>query len=524
MAEREVGILITVKDDASRGLANVGAAVDGLKTKVKANSAEVKALPEKFGRAAAAASLLGSSVGQAGGSFGMMAQKATGLAAVVATGGPLGIAVAAITVSVGAVSWAVGKWNEETEKAIARNKELAQITSGVQERLRATQSEVERLSRELQAGGDEALEKYLERTQQIEQAELNLLRTNAQLNDAIGRYRDRTGEINKVVSEEIDKLKVKAAAEQEIIDNLKEAKKLELELANATEARGKAEGPASRPGAKRAPKPEAADEYVNYEIEEKLRTEQMLQDMREEQRAIEADKAAADEQAALERSILLKQTYLDREVAMRAAYYDWQVAEQEKATQRSNEMFSQMSQTGMSAVNSLAVAFERYADARMQGDKDAGKAFRNQALGIIVTAAFTAAAKAIEAYAGIPFLGPILGAAASVAAIGTILAFKSQVPNFYFGKAPRGVPGTDSIPALIAPGEGVVPTPIMRSIEMGGQAVGAERFVGESGGGGGQRQLVINMGFLEKPGATAMRRFTRDSLAESDYMQRRGLV
>jgi tape measure domain-containing protein len=124
-----------------------------------------------------------------------------------------------------------------------------------------------------------------------------------------------------------------------------------------------------------------------------------------------------------------------------------------KFDQQSYLQRAQTAQKGLAALASL----------QSSGSKEA---FEIGKAAAIAQALVSIPATAIEAYkslAGIPYVGPALGAAAAAAAIaaGTSQINKIRATKFTAfqdgGVVEGGIPGRDSVPALLTPGEVVVP-------------------------------------------------------------------
>lgn len=91
------------------------------------------------------------------------------------------------------------------------------------------------------------------------------------------------------------------------------------------------------------------------------------------------------------------------------------------------------------------------------------------AIGAITAHAAEAAAAAFAAHAGIPFTGLAIGAAAAGVALLQVQAFAGGIKKFnQGGLVTGGIPGRDSVPALLTPGEVVVPAPAVKAARGGG--------------------------------------------------------
>ena len=120
------------------------------------------------------------------------------------------------------------------------------------------------------------------------------------------------------------------------------------------------------------------------------------------------------------------------------------------------------------AFATVSLAAETAFAAMLDGSKSVGEAFVDmakqifkviiqQVLAVIVARAIEGAATAVSAHAAIPFVGLAIGAAAGSAFLGAILSYKGKVPKNFAagGLVVGGIPGRDSVPAMLAPGERV---------------------------------------------------------------------
>jgi hypothetical protein len=80
------------------------------------------------------------------------------------------------------------------------------------------------------------------------------------------------------------------------------------------------------------------------------------------------------------------------------------------------------------------------------------------ALTQVIIAGITGSAKAIEAHAGIPYVGLVIGLAAAAAISAVIGGLASKLPKAATGGwVTGGVEGRDSVPVLTMPGELILP-------------------------------------------------------------------
>jgi hypothetical protein len=87
----------------------------------------------------------------------------------------------------------------------------------------------------------------------------------------------------------------------------------------------------------------------------------------------------------------------------------------------------------------------------------------------IMAHAVESAAAAFKSQAGIPIVGPFLAAAAAATALGVVKGYINQLPAFATGGEVRGgVPGRDSVMAMLTPGERVLTVQENREMKRGG--------------------------------------------------------
>jgi chemotaxis protein histidine kinase CheA len=111
------------------------------------------------------------------------------------------------------------------------------------------------------------------------------------------------------------------------------------------------------------------------------------------------------------------------------------------------------SQAGLSALASI----------QRTGSKEAFEIGKAASIAQALVSIPSTAIKAYESLAGIPYVGPALGAAAAAAAIAAGTARINQIRSTKFqafadgGLVEGGIKGVDSVPAMLTPGEVVVP-------------------------------------------------------------------
>ena len=147
----------------------------------------------------------------------------------------------------------------------------------------------------------------------------------------------------------------------------------------------------------------------------------------------------------------------------------------EESTAAGQEMASILSSSFGQALISLAEGQATIAEATLNALSMVLSAVIQVALNSIIASALTGQANAIAAHLGIPVVGLAVGVAAGLAALAAISALKAELPEpekfAAGGLVTGGVPGRDSVPALLMPGEFVLnkkQTDEMRRGGMGG--------------------------------------------------------
>lgn len=123
-------------------------------------------------------------------------------------------------------------------------------------------------------------------------------------------------------------------------------------------------------------------------------------------------------------------------------------------------------------------------------------------IGITANAA-EGASSAAAANAGIPIIGPAVAAAAGATMFALILAMKDKIQGFNAGGLVPGGFGTrDTVPAMLTPGEVVIPAPVVR------------QYAGMSGGGAGtSNNINISLASMAPPTNRAdFRKQVRDTI------------
>ncbi len=151
-------------------------------------------------------------------------------------------------------------------------------------------------------------------------------------------------------------------------------------------------------------------------------------------------------------------------------------AEQHSATEASAAAMSQIAGAALGAtLQSAAGAFDQLAagtitvgQAYVQVVNSVLDAVQQAAIGIIIAEAMKAAAASLSAHAGIPFVGLAIGTAVAATALSAVMAYAGRVKERPAGFAHGGLvtggrTGHDSVPAMLTPGEVVIPADVVRA-------------------------------------------------------------
>ena len=206
--EAEFGIIVTGDNRSSSALKSAGADVAKLNDRSKALKGTVTALPGQLGNVSAGLLLMGSSSSQAGGRIADMANKVVAIAALMATGGPLGIALAASTalIAAGALAW--DAYNKEAEDAKRIQAILSKAVSDATGRLAEQETTLRSLREELRNFGKdqetiviEGLENEIKLRAALRPAVVEDIKTRERLIASLrGRARALSGVVDTTLS------------------------------------------------------------------------------------------------------------------------------------------------------------------------------------------------------------------------------------------------------------------------------------------------------------------------------------
>lgn len=490
----EVGLIVTADDKSTKVLKKIGN--EGGKSLDKLKSS-ASALPGQFGQASAAMLVAGNASSQMGGKIGAAAGQVSQLGALVATGGPVGIALAASA----ALSLAGAKaWDIYSESARATKDAIKTLNTFIE----ASKNKTRDLAIELKLANEEL--RFLGKSQsEIKTIKFGEFLANsedgaASLNSEIAKLTARNAELAKQMDTVVavggqfseDKLGLSKATKEEIELNKASIETFKQQIVSIERRRA------------------ITKELITVEDESIKKSEQIVD--ADKRRALQADKAKKlEEEAAKAAADALAERLagIDRLVARRAAAaskqleLDASIAQQQDATLiaqdearkvRAAQTADIISQQFASITNEildtqktaeekfLAIGknlsasalqiLQQVIQAKIQAaivEKIIGK---TKAVSEITTAAAVGGANAAAASAA---LGPgavAIGLATAAAIEGTFVPLAA----FQFGGiVTGGTPNRDSVPALLTPGEEVLTPRESR-----------DRRTGRENGGGGR--------------------------------------
>lgn len=251
----------------------------------------------------------------------------------------------------------------------------------------------------------------------------------------------------------------------------------------------------------------------------------------EEQRRLDEEaKRRAEEVARLEVSRAERRMAADRSIAaMREDQLQYQVELQNKVSEEQAEAASVQQQQIEAANAAIAISAQNAAQEHVMLSQRMGAALGTslavsiqqaktleetmKAAGLsmldvmldvaqqmIMAAAAKSAAEAYASQAGIPVVGPLLGAAAAAAAFAFVRSYLGKMQGMADGGWVRGgTPGKDSVPIMAMPGEYVLSVPMVRMLQglLGSAPNSGPGFAGGgmvgAGGGFGNVTFINNL-------------------------------
>ncbi len=489
-------------------------AVDNASGPLKDVAKAVGQLPAQFSRAAGAMSAMGGAVEQIGGPVAAATGKLAQLGSLISTGGPLGIAIAGLTLAVSAGVEIWDTYREAAKRAEEAGRSVTRAFGDQRDRVLAANKSADAAEKSLSNFGKSAgTIRLAELDEQIGGFSSALTRNAEVIDELEPRVRELRGTVAALAgihTKSADAARAAAAAELEG----KEA--LLLATVNGTNA-AQAQFDAAQRESESILALAAAEEMATSTKKSHALATRI--DAEEQKKKNAIDKDAEDILGKLE--VIENQVSATRRKATMAMLDQKVEAGQQeisvanntrrkmiKDEQKANDDRVKMSQRAAETIVDGYV--EIYGSIR-DGSKTASEAFKELyeglgkmvlkqaatfviAKGIEIVAekgaaaisigisAAVAAARAFSAYIGIPIWGIALGAAAAVAAIAAVFAYKNFAKG---GLVTGGIAGKDSVPAMLMPGEVVLPVDMVQRLHGAGALGGASSSGGLAFAGGG---------------------------------------
>jgi hypothetical protein len=522
--------------------------VDHVSGPMKDVAKAIGGLPDKISKATSAMSALGGAVGQIGGPIGATAGKLSQFGSLVATGGPLGLGIAGVTglVAAGTAVWQV--YQEELQHAANATASLTRVFEAQKGRISEANESAMR--------AEQALANYGKTAGEIRIAELESKMSN--FSSALERNAGVIDELRPRVAElqgqllSLSGLNTKSANEaRAAIQKELEAKRALLVATENGNAAAQAQFDANMRESlrglaqaeeearqKRDARTAATRRAIDAERAHTAEVEKGAQEVLAHLDRIgnELDKKKAREQAASEASKAAAKKDSD---AMKAVLGKQVKAEEEahqKRTQQAQEVASLLVDNVGGALSDIISGTKSTEEAFGEMFGSLGKMVLQQAATYVVAKGIeaavnattanakiaqdtsTAASGALSAHSNIPFVGIAIGLAAAAAIIAAILSFKKFAKG---GLVTGGEPGKDSVPALLMPGEMVLPVSMVREIAQlsgsgGSVSGGIPRFAngGMVQGGGQSFGTNVTINYAQNTTLPASSAQTKRSLLE----------
>ena len=547
----------------------------------------VSGLPDKFSKSSAILTTFGSASTGMGGQVAGATGKLADMAAVMATGGPIGIAIAGVTgaVAAGTVIWDLHR--APIEAAKNAYKSMSAVVAASTATLLAQEQEIKRINREVEFWGktsDNA--RTIELARNLERKKTTIPQYKAEIaamQARAGAAKKERDELLKsgltiIKDQEARGLRLQALRE-EIAGAEEYAKLMQLALPTMIQRIGAEEREAAAIGdrvakteadniatenAARVKENESKARNANAKaIANEARELAKIQKLREqyiddeakaqaaarkrgaddrmkslklrELKATNANEARAAEELAqaqaderrstAESTAALARVDLERQTAMTIAgtvagslttMIDSVISGQATMEEAAKAMLASIARTAVNSVVDMAI--QSGIKAIFEGATIAAKtaaagvstvADKVVAESAVGSSSTVAMAQSLAAYSMIPFLGPELGLAQGLKLVGAIQASRALMLAAEGGIAPFG---TDTVPAMLTPGERVLTT---RQTSLFERMVSAlESGSGRGSDGGGLH--VHNATMLPTTSAETMRQ-----LRELDKLQKR---
>jgi hypothetical protein len=422
------------------------------KQKAAANlDREIRASPERFSKAASAINLLSSALGPVGGKAAMATTQIANMGALLLTGGPVGLAIAATTALVAGLTWAFAGSGDAAD-------DFADELKKIQDESDLAEKDLGSLRRQLEDFGKESRDASIDRLN----AEIKILE-NQRLHYNVQASMVQIGEDGlEIVDDQTRQIQEQAFEIGQQLELKRQTLQLEYELRTAETWREQDKERARAAEAK---------------AEERRRER--------ERRRKEAERAAAEREEKLARNQLDRWAFGDK-LADEAARKD------EERRLRDDQLVEQSKQKELDAFRARVDAAQGYGIAfgsilaqMASGQENAGKLALKATVDLvgrqILAHAAESAVAAFKSQAGIPVIGPILGVAAAGAAYAFAMSYMSKFAAGGF--VSNGTPGRDDQVALVRRNEYVMSEREVQAAQSRGAL--PERLGGGRASGGG---------------------------------------
>jgi len=500
MPETGVGITIEAQGNADAKIDKVTKSAGLFSKKFEGMGKSVGALPDKLGKASTSLLLLQNSTSQMSGQMADALNKITAVAGLVATGGPLGIAIGAMTagVALGTAAW-------ESMTAQVRHAEAAlnalesSTLAKLGTRIDTTTAKIKELQKQLKHWGktqDEINQSTTKETIESLERNLPLLRTELKLRELrifaikqelaattalglkTGIYTEETIKAANALREELSGLEesnVKMAVAIPKLERMLALKKQQAEELGNVAGKLKAEEASQK----------AQGEGADLLAENALRALRQRTEGMEQDAAIEFD-LHNRKMAMVDEERTRRNATIDSITAKRQAQRDFELGALDAVMAKEEERAERQKELQATVAESASRAFESIISASGEAKDEAIK--NALALGAkeVTIAAVKTWAHTIEAFSKLGPFGVALGTAAGAAAFTLV---KGLMSKFDTGGIARSPTGQSHVPILVQAGKERV-LDERQTINFERLTDIADRLA--SGGGAGGGMLTLN--------------------------------
>lgn len=520
-------------------------------------------MPERLSKGASAFSVLGGAAASAGGSLGASISKVSQLGALVSGGGAVGIGIAAVTVAVAAGKAAWDAYSAEAKAVSGIIPSLSGTFKMLGEDLKKSREDVEKLTNEIVWFGKTAKEQTIgtltEQTAAQEKAIDSNERMIASIRESAAQYRkqaeiafvsneagagDRMLAEAKAADAQAEALaKGNAIARDSVIENYNRITLLETLIEKEAEAKKSTENKArsdrdATEAAREAA--QAAEETAKQELDFEVALRKTIDTMREGALKSELDRidalskkrrtsidAHADQFEKYAKDLDKQDDKLTRDRIQNAERVASAISgplanalgdiltREKTVAEAGKQMFATLARTAINAALQYAIgegikqiASKITAGVAVAADATAAGADVASTNVQISAASARGAAEAIAAFAGVPVVGPALGAAQAGVVTGMIESTRGLMAMAEGGVVTGGIPGVDSVHIMAQQGERMLS--VKQTSIFDRFVTALERNNGTVGGGG--RNIIVKQEFHQafSPTSAESKRQARD--------------